>query len=174
MIITGAKDTEILCETKKFLKIYTRLLDLGAKEVSSVLLTVACSMPKTIQNTLNILDWININNVNILTFLSLHLQDNSRIKYKNYCFQKFQKYHIFYRFQYILSHFIFLTVGPSWSSIWHVPVNCKLSMFEFKYLFWDFLGGPSVKTPHFHCRGHGFDPWLGNWDPTCWRVQPNK
>lgn len=56
MIITGAKDTEILYETKKFLKIYTRLLDLGAKELSSVLLTVACSMPKTIQNTLKIFD----------------------------------------------------------------------------------------------------------------------
>ena len=26
----------------------------------------------------------------------------------------------------------------------------------------DFPGGPVVKTLHFHCRGHGFDPWLGN------------
>ena len=26
---------------------------------------------------------------------------------------------------------------------------------------WDFPGGPVVKTPCFHCRGHGFDPWLG-------------
>ena len=26
----------------------------------------------------------------------------------------------------------------------------------------DFPGGPVVKTPQFHCRGHGFDPWLGN------------
>ena len=26
----------------------------------------------------------------------------------------------------------------------------------------DFPGGPEVKTPRFHCRGHGFDPWLGN------------
>ena len=23
-------------------------------------------------------------------------------------------------------------------------------------------GGPVVKTPRFHCRGHGFDPWSGN------------
>ena len=23
-------------------------------------------------------------------------------------------------------------------------------------------GGPVVKTPHFHCRGRGFDPWSGN------------
>ena len=26
----------------------------------------------------------------------------------------------------------------------------------------DFLGGPVVKTLGFHCRGHGFSPWLGN------------
>ena len=32
---------------------------------------------------------------------------------------------------------------------------------------WDFPGGPVVKTPRFHCRGHRLDPWLGNWDPTC-------
>ena len=24
------------------------------------------------------------------------------------------------------------------------------------------LGGPVVKTPSFHCRGHRFDPWSGN------------
>ena len=23
---------------------------------------------------------------------------------------------------------------------------------------WDFLGGPAVRTLHFHCRGHGFIP----------------
>ena len=27
---------------------------------------------------------------------------------------------------------------------------------------WDFPGDPVVKTPRFHCRGHGFDPWSGN------------
>ena len=26
----------------------------------------------------------------------------------------------------------------------------------------DFPGGPVVKTPHFQCRGPGFDPWSGN------------
>ena len=26
----------------------------------------------------------------------------------------------------------------------------------------DFPGGPGVKTPCFQCRGHGFNPWLGN------------
>ena len=26
----------------------------------------------------------------------------------------------------------------------------------------EFPGGPVVRTPHFHCRGPGFNPWLGN------------
>ena len=26
----------------------------------------------------------------------------------------------------------------------------------------DFPGGPVIKTPRFHCRGHRFDPWSGN------------
>ena len=26
----------------------------------------------------------------------------------------------------------------------------------------NFPGGPAVKAPHFHCRGHRFNPWLGN------------
>ena len=29
----------------------------------------------------------------------------------------------------------------------------------------NFLGSPVVKTPCFQCRGHGFDPWVGNWNP---------
>ena len=28
--------------------------------------------------------------------------------------------------------------------------------------FGDFPGGPVVKTLCFHCKGHGFDPRLGN------------
>ena len=39
---------------------------------------------------------------------------------------------------------------------------------------WDFPGGPVVKTPRFHYRGHRFDPWLENWDPTCHTMQPNR
>ncbi|XP_061031563.1 coiled-coil domain-containing protein 57 isoform X3 [Eubalaena glacialis] len=31
----------------------------------------------------------------------------------------------------------------------------------------DFPGSPAVKTPRFHCKGHGFDLWSGNWDPAC-------
>ena len=27
---------------------------------------------------------------------------------------------------------------------------------------WEFPGGPGVRTPHFHCRGHGFSPRCGN------------
>ena len=26
----------------------------------------------------------------------------------------------------------------------------------------EFPGGPVVRTPHFHCRGHRFNPWSGN------------
>ena len=28
--------------------------------------------------------------------------------------------------------------------------------------FQDLLGSPVVRNPCFHCRGHGFDPWLEN------------
>ena len=28
----------------------------------------------------------------------------------------------------------------------------------------DFPGGPVFRTPHFHCRWHGFNPCLGNKD----------
>ena len=31
-----------------------------------------------------------------------------------------------------------------------------------KIVFRDFPGSPLVKTPRFHCGGHGFHPWLGN------------
>ena len=31
----------------------------------------------------------------------------------------------------------------------------------------DFPGGPVVTIPGFQCRGHGFYPWLGNYDPAC-------
>ena len=38
----------------------------------------------------------------------------------------------------------------------------------------DFPGVPVVKTPRFQCRGHRFDPCLGNWDPTCHVAWPKK
>ena len=31
-----------------------------------------------------------------------------------------------------------------------------------------------VKTLRFHCRGHRFDPWSGNCDPTCRAAWPKK
>ena len=31
-----------------------------------------------------------------------------------------------------------------------------------------------VKTLHFYCRGHGFDPWSGNQDPMCFAAWSNK
>ena len=33
-------------------------------------------------------------------------------------------------------------------------------------------GRPLVKIPSAQCRGHEFDPWLGNKDPTCCLAQP--
>ena len=29
-------------------------------------------------------------------------------------------------------------------------------------IYRDFPGGSVVRTPYFHCSGHGFNPWLGN------------
>ena len=50
--------------------------------------------------------------------------------------------------------------------------KCSVWKIELKKENWDFPGGPVVKTPHFQCRGHGFSPWWGNWDPTCHVVDP--
>ena len=38
----------------------------------------------------------------------------------------------------------------------------------------DFPGDPAVKNPSFYCREQGFDPWLGNYDPTCLVVRSKK
>ena len=45
-----------------------------------------------------------------------------------------------------------------WSSIYLWDRNPSLGKFP---------GGLVVRTPSFHCRGHGFDPWSRNQDPTC-------
>ena len=42
---------------------------------------------------------------------------------------------------------------------------------HFKIVTFDFAG-PVIETPHFQCRSHGFDPWLGNQDPTSHVAQP--
>ena len=38
----------------------------------------------------------------------------------------------------------------------------------------DFHGSSVIRIPNFHCRGPWFDSWLGNWDPTCFTVWPEK
>ena len=37
-----------------------------------------------------------------------------------------------------------------------------------------FPGGPVVRALSFHCRGHWFDPWSGNSDPTSRAVRPKR
>ena len=34
--------------------------------------------------------------------------------------------------------------------------------FRSKDTYREFLGGPVVRTQHFHCHGPRFNPWLGN------------
>ena len=41
------------------------------------------------------------------------------------------------------------------------------------YINREFPGGPVVRTPHFHCRRHGLDSWLGNED-AMWLGQKKK
>ena len=41
-------------------------------------------------------------------------------------------------------------------------------------MLWDFPGDLVFKTPHFHSRGHRFNPWSGTYDPTCLRVWQKK
>ena len=36
----------------------------------------------------------------------------------------------------------------------------------------EFAGDPVVRTPRFHFRGHGFNPWLGKSNPTSFAMQP--
>ena len=43
---------------------------------------------------------------------------------------------------------------------WH-PIFFLFSLDKLE-LVWEFLGGPVVKTWHFHCQGHRFNPWSGN------------
>ena len=58
-------------------------------------------------------------------------------------------------------------MDPNLSHILKSPNLTPLPVFLFlcgtpsKPFSRDFPGHPVVKTPCFHCRGHGFDPWLG-------------
>ena len=49
---------------------------------------------------------------------------------------------------------IFLTTNA-------VPVHYQKKFSRYKGAKRDFPGGPVIKTLHFQCRGHGFDPWSG-------------
>ena len=49
----------------------------------------------------------------------------------------------------------------------------RLYWFKNKYNG-DFPGNPVVKTPRFQCKGCGFDPWSGSWDPTCCGAQQQQ
>ena len=43
------------------------------------------------------------------------------------------------------------------------PYPCRMeAQIEIDFFGGDVPGGPVVKTLHFHCRGHEFDPWSGN------------
>ena len=42
----------------------------------------------------------------------------------------------------------------------------KKNLEKKKKLMLGFASGPVVKIPWFHCRGHKFDPWLSNSNPT--------
>ena len=50
--------------------------------------------------------------------------------------------------------------GKPWYLLLDFAVNLKL--LQKIVCSEDFPGSPVVKTPRFHCRGHGFDPWSGN------------
>ena len=52
-------------------------------------------------------------------------------------------------------------------SLWEMEAQRGLECASKSGHQWDFPGSPVVKTPRFHCRGCGFDPWLGNKDPAC-------
>ena len=46
-----------------------------------------------------------------------------------------------------------------------------MSFYEQKSLHWDFSGGPMVKTLRSQCKGHRFNPWSGNKEPTSCTVR---
>ena len=56
--------------------------------------------------------------------------------------------------------------------IWCPILSCKHIITTRFKRFRNFPGGLVVMTLHFHCRGHRFDPWSGNQDPTCLEVWP--
>ena len=55
-----------------------------------------------------------------------------------------------------------LLLSPLPTLLIHPYLALTLQTLLQKLFFRDFPGSPLVKTPHFHCGGHGFHPWLGN------------
>ena len=65
---------------------------------------------------------------------------------------------------------------------WRRMGHCKWCNIQIKGILWKerkkkrnkylrgYLGGPVVRTLLFHCKGHGFYPWSGNKDLTCFGV----
>ena len=46
--------------------------------------------------------------------------------------------------------------------LWKIMKSCDM---------WGFPGVQVVRTLDFHCWRLGFNPWLGNWDPTSWGLR---
>ena len=53
-------------------------------------------------------------------------------------------------------------------------VNTAAGILNKMQVAWDFPGGPVVRTLCFHGREQGFNPWLGDLDPTCCVVWPKE
>ena len=41
-------------------------------------------------------------------------------------------------------------------------ISMNFSIYKHQGLNREFPGGSVLRAPHFHCRGHGLDPWSGN------------
>ena len=63
---------------------------------------------------------------------------------------------------------------PGRSSVLYKYRRQRKVFFNGKQGWRDFPGGPLVKTLRFQCRDLGFDPWLGNGDPTCCTTRPKE
>ena len=62
----------------------------------------------------------------------------------------------------VLRKFFITAVGAhagSAKTVWPGEYACPRFPRVVKTWEWDLPGGLVVKTPCFHCRGHGFDPW---------------
>ena len=74
--------------------------------------------------------------------------------------------------------FVTTVIITCYLSISSMPSLKDLIFCTSKDIHGDFPGGPVAKTPHFQCRGLGFNSWSGNWIPQAatktWLSQRNK